>query len=49
MSLVKMRDLHFDRGGRAFFDGVDIDIDRGKVTTITGLCVRSKTTLRRHQ
>jgi len=34
--LVRIRGLRFHRGERAIFDGVDIDILRGKVTAIMG-------------
>ncbi|EMR13133.1 ABC transporter, ATP-binding protein YrbF [Methylophaga lonarensis MPL] len=47
MPLIKIRDLHFYRGDRAIFDGVDIDIDRGKVTAIMGPSGTGKTTLLR--
>jgi phospholipid/cholesterol/gamma-HCH transport system ATP-binding protein len=43
--LVKIRDLHFSRGSRVIFDGVDIDIPRGKVTAIMGPSGTGKTTL----
>ncbi|WP_036315731.1 ATP-binding cassette domain-containing protein [Methylophaga thiooxydans] len=43
--LVKIRDLHFYRGNRAIFDGVNIDIERGKVTAIMGPSGTGKTTL----
>jgi len=43
--LVKIRDLHFSRGNRVIFDGVDIDIPRGKVTAIMGPSGTGKTTL----
>lgn len=43
--LVKIRDLHFYHGERAIFDGVDIDIPRGKVTAIMGPSGTGKTTL----
>ncbi len=44
-SLVKIRDLCFSRGERVIFDGVDIDIPRGKVTAIMGPSGTGKTTL----
>ncbi len=46
-SLVSIRDLHFSRGTRAIFDGIDIDIRRGKVTGIMGPSGTGKTTLLR--
>ncbi|MBE0439890.1 MAG: ATP-binding cassette domain-containing protein [Gammaproteobacteria bacterium] len=45
MPLVKIRDLHFYRGNRAIFDGVNIDIHRGKITAIMGPSGTGKTTL----
>lgn len=47
MPLVKIRDLHFYRGNRAIFDGVNIDIEQGKVTAIMGPSGTGKTTLLR--
>lgn len=47
MPLIKIRDLHFYRGNRAIFDGVNIDIERGKVTAIMGPSGTGKTTLLR--
>ena len=44
-SLVTIRNLRFMRGSRAIFDGVDIDIPRGKVTAIMGPSGTGKTTL----
>jgi phospholipid/cholesterol/gamma-HCH transport system ATP-binding protein len=43
--LVRIRGLRFHRGDRAIFDGVDIDILRGKVTAIMGPSGTGKTTL----
>lgn len=43
--LVQIRGLRFFRGGRAIFDGIDIDIPRGKVTAIMGPSGTGKTTL----
>lgn len=43
--LIKIRDLHFYRGDKAIFDGIDIDIYRGKVTAIMGPSGTGKTTL----
>lgn len=46
-TLVKIRDLHFARGARTIFDGVDLDIPRGKITAIMGPSGTGKTTLLR--
>ncbi len=43
--VVKIRNLTFSRGNRKIFDGVDIDIQRGKVTAIMGPSGTGKTTL----
>lgn len=43
--LVSIRDLSFSRGGRKIFDGVSLDIPRGKVTAIMGPSGTGKTTL----
>ncbi len=45
--LVEIRGLHFKRGEQVIFDGVDIDIPRGKVTAIMGPSGTGKTTLLR--
>ncbi|SCZ50577.1 ABC transporter ATP-binding protein [Thiohalomonas denitrificans] len=45
--LVSIRGLHFARGRKMIFDGVDIDIRRGKVTAIMGPSGTGKTTLLR--
>lgn len=45
--VVRVRDLHFARGTRVIFDGVDVDIRRGKVTAIMGPSGTGKTTLLR--
>lgn len=44
---VKVRGLCFARGNRTIFDGVDLDIPRGKVTAIMGPSGTGKTTLLR--
>jgi len=46
-NLVEVRDLTFRFGSRIIFDGVDIDIRRGKVSTIMGPSGTGKTTLLR--
>lgn len=43
--IVSIRDLVFYRGGRKIFDGIDMDIPRGKVTAIMGPSGTGKTTL----
>lgn len=43
--LVSVKDLHFTRGNRLIFDGIDIDIQRGKITAIMGPSGTGKTTL----
>jgi phospholipid/cholesterol/gamma-HCH transport system ATP-binding protein len=45
--IIKVRDLHFSRGNRMIFDGVDLDIQRGKVTAIMGPSGTGKTTMLR--
>ncbi|MEO6697310.1 MAG: ATP-binding cassette domain-containing protein [Gammaproteobacteria bacterium] len=45
--LVQIRNLRFARGARVIFDGVDLDIERGKVTAIMGPSGTGKTTLLR--
>lgn len=45
--LVKIRGLRFARGSRLIFDGIDMDIPRGKVTAIMGPSGTGKTTLLR--
>lgn len=45
--LVEIRDLRFARGDRMIFDGIDMDIQRGKVTAIMGPSGTGKTTLLR--
>ncbi len=46
-SFIKIRDLRFRRGTRLIFDGVDMDIPRGKITAIMGPSGTGKTTLLR--
>ncbi len=45
--LIQIRDLSFRRGARVIFDGVDMDIERGKITAIMGPSGTGKTTLLR--
>lgn len=45
--LVKVRGLRFARGKRMIFDGVDLDIPRGKITAIMGPSGTGKTTMLR--
>ena len=44
-TLVQIRDLHFSRGSKNIFQGLEVDIPRGKVTTILGPSGTGKTTL----
>ncbi len=43
--LVQVRGLSFARGERMIFDGIDLDIERGKITAIMGPSGTGKTTL----
>jgi len=43
--LIEIRQLTFRRGERVIFDGVDLDIPRGKITAIMGPSGTGKTTL----
>ena len=45
MPLVKIRNLHFSRGSKVIFNGVDMDISRGRVSAIMGPSGTGKTTL----
>lgn len=45
--LVRVRGLHFSHGPRMIYDGVDVDIMRGKITAIMGPSGTGKTTLLR--
>ena len=44
-TLVRVRDLHFRRGSKAIFQGLDMDVPRGGITTILGPSGTGKTTL----
>lgn len=44
-ALVEIRNLRFSRGANRIFDGLDVDIPRGLVTTIMGPSGTGKTTL----
>jgi len=46
-NLVEIRDLHYSRGSRKIFDGISLDIERGKITAIMGPSGTGKTTLLR--
>jgi phospholipid/cholesterol/gamma-HCH transport system ATP-binding protein len=46
-NLIEVRNLKFQRGNRWIFDGVDLDIARGKITAIMGPSGTGKTTLLR--
>lgn len=46
-NLIQIRDLNFSRGRRKIFDGVSLDIPKGKVTAIMGPSGIGKTTLLR--
>jgi phospholipid/cholesterol/gamma-HCH transport system ATP-binding protein len=43
--LISIRDLTFSRSGRKIFDGVSLDIPKGKITAIMGPSGTGKTTL----
>ena len=45
--LIEIRNLSFARGDRMIFDGIDMDIERGKVSVIMGPSGTGKTTLLR--
>ena len=44
-TLVRIRDLHFSRGNKAIFRGLNMDLPRGQITTIMGPSGTGKTTL----
>jgi phospholipid/cholesterol/gamma-HCH transport system ATP-binding protein len=47
-ALVEVRGLRTSLGGKVIFDGIDLDIARGKITAIMGPSGTGKTTLLRH-
>ena len=47
-ALVEVRGLRTRLGGKIIFDGIDLDIARGKITAIMGPSGTGKTTLLRH-
>lgn len=47
-ALVQVRGLRTVLGGKTIFDGVDLDIPRGRITAIMGPSGTGKTTLLRH-
>lgn len=44
-NLVEIKNLYFRRNGRVIFDGISLDIPRGKITAIMGPSGTGKTTL----
>lgn len=44
-SYISVKDLRFYRGGRAIFDGMNLEIPKGKITAIMGPSGTGKTTL----
>jgi phospholipid/cholesterol/gamma-HCH transport system ATP-binding protein len=46
--LIRIRGLHTVLNGKMIFDGVDLDIPRGRVTAVMGPSGTGKTTLMRH-
>lgn len=43
--LIRIRNLHFRRGHKKIFDGIDMDIQAGRITAIMGPSGTGKTTL----
>lgn len=46
-NIIDIRDLHFSRGSKKIFDGLNISFQRGKVTAVMGPSGTGKTTLLR--
>ena len=46
-NIIVIRDLHYSRGHRKIFDGLNLEIPRGRVTAIMGPSGTGKTTLLR--
>jgi phospholipid/cholesterol/gamma-HCH transport system ATP-binding protein len=46
-NLITIRDLHFSRGNHVIFNGVNLNIARGKITAVMGPSGTGKTTLLR--
>ena len=46
-TLIKVRDLHYSRGDKVIFQGVDVDVVEGRVTAFMGPSGTGKTTLLR--
>jgi len=44
-SLIQIRNLHFSRGHKKIFDGIDMDIQAGRITAVMGPSGTGKTTL----
>ncbi|HKR41893.1 MAG TPA: ATP-binding cassette domain-containing protein, partial [Paraburkholderia sp.] len=44
-SIVEVRDVHYSIGGRAIFSGLNLQIQRGRITAIMGPSGTGKTTL----
>lgn len=45
MNVVEIQDLHFSRGDRPIFTGINMTVERGKITAIMGPSGSGKTTL----
>ena len=47
MTLARIKDVHFNRGDRAIFKGINLEIQQGKITAVMGPSGTGKTTLLR--